>query len=385
MKALAFFFLFCFFTLTSWTQTRTVRGVVFDKISGARISGVKITPDFFGNDTTDSKGRFHVYLPKKYQDTITLTHRNYYPFILKINNASPRIIYMIPKSVLLDTLFYEVFDGNEMLYGRVFDFNTRKGIENVVFKTLDEKKVGYSGKEGKFDFVIPVSTGSLIVSHNDYKTDTAIVTDKDFTSEFPVFMHAEHPKTNHSDRGGYYRNLLWIPLNELFNVSFGLSYVRFLKKNHAVGLKGSYYMLLKRPIPFSTSNKYSGVKLSFVYRGYLQRNMSNQSFVEGKITGGYFDFEKFVYSQGGLGEDFISRPLSFSTFGLGINWGYEDIIKGSKHLVFGFSMGFQYFPLNTSTTYIDENNIEYIADNWWWYLYGPGSVFEIKIYLGGIF
>ena len=384
MRIVILLIILSFLQTVAHGQTRTIRGIVYDKQTNAHIQGVKITPDFYGNDTTNETGRFKVFLLKKYKDTVNFTHEDYYPFTSKINDSKPRFIYLTPRNILLDTIFYPVFDEISTLNGKVFETKTRKYLNNICFQLEDKKIVGYSDKRGEFEIALPKSTRKLLVSGKDYITDTLNIYKKDFSKEQHVFLVPVDFSGDLSKENNYYSNIALLAVNELLSKSIGIRYLRFINIKHAIGLHASYYLLTQRNVPYNGPNKYTSLKLSALYRYYFMRNMSNQSFVEGKLIGGYFDFKSLAYSRSGLGEDFIYIPVTFNSFGFGVNWGYEKISR-NKHLVFGLSVGLQYFPMHVETIYIDEHDVTWETDTWWWYGYGPGSLLEIKIYLGGIF
>jgi len=384
MKSLQLFIICILLQLSVFGQTRTVRGIVYDKQYRNHIEGVSVTPDFFENDSTDNRGRFKVYYPRKYKDTIRFSHPDYYPYLTKINNNKPQFIYLVPKKILLDTLFYDVFEGNAVLNGRIFGIVTRNDLDSVTLKLENSKKVGYSAKDGKFEFVLPISTDRLIASKKGYFNDTILLSGNNFFKNHEVFLVPDYLKSNSSIDKCYYSNIFMVAPNELLNVSIGLKYVHFIKRKHAFGLQFSYYIPTCRSIPLSVNVNYSGIKVSPTYRYYFMRSLSNQSFVEGKIIGGYLNFKSLPYREASYQEDFEFLPASFYSYGIGINWGFEDIVLNS-HAIFGFSIGFQYFPMYIEYSYTNEHNIQYDAQTWWWYLYGPGSIVEIKIYIGGIF
>jgi hypothetical protein len=370
--------------VNSYGQTRAIRGIVYDKSTRVHIEGVTITPDFFENDSTDERGRFKVYYPRKYKDTIRFSHPDYYPYLTKINDARPNFIHLTPRTTPIDTIFYSVFDRNATLTGRIYDIQTKEELDSIALKIEDNKKVGYTNKYGEFEIIIPLSTNFIVASGNDYKADTLQLSSRDFNKENAIYLFNKNKITSSTKADYYYSNLILFVPNQLLNVAVGLSYVHFINLKHAVGLQSTYYIPGSRPILFSANVNYSGLKISALYRYYFMRNMSNQSYVEGKITGGYFDFKSIPYSYEGYGEEYRYKPANFNSYGFGINWGFEDIVRNS-HVVFGFSIGFQYFPMNVETSYIDEHDVTWKTETWWWYLYGPGSIMEIKIYLGGIF
>jgi len=110
------------------------------------------------------------------------------------------------------------------------------------------------------------------------------------------------------------------------------------------------------------------------------RKKKNELYLEGKFLTGYFDFSELFYSKHLDWGEYFSE--NFWTYGGALALGYSFGMKKSDNAIVNLSAGFQYLPMNVPETK-DNGNLEVAND--WWYFYGPGSYFEIKITLGGIF
>lgn len=393
MKSFQLFIICILLHLSVFGQTRTVRGIVYDRQNRNHIEGVSITPDFFENDSTDERGRFKVYYPRRYKDTIRFSHPEYYTYLTIIKDSKPKFIYLTPRSIPIDTIFHEVFNDNIVITGKVFDSVTKSVLKYARISLMNEQIIGYSNERGEFEIVIPSETNFIWVSDSFHVAKKVFTNSKSLTRPLRIHLNSiEHSSVNQY-QDNYYKNVItWAPF-ELVNGAVAFSYERFIEKKQSVGIHTSLYIFGRNSNFFDmgyNENRFKGVKLAPFYRYYLRGIKIRGIYIEGKIPVGYFNFSELFYawlnydtSQG------IDIEQSFWSAGVSASVGVSFNFPRSKHVVAYISIGLQYFPMNVAETiyasdYQGEMRKYYLQPNWW-YISGPGSILEFKFLVGGIF
>jgi hypothetical protein len=173
-----------------------------------------------------------------------------------------------------------------------------------------------------------------------------------------------------------------------------LQYERALTKGSSIGIIASYYY----PTGFS------GMKIEPVYRYYFKEDVQKGWYFEQKVCYGVFNTsmyyeENYFYSDSHTLFEvrFFSKKLSFSSLGVAMKAGNQNLFGKRNNIVFDLNFGLQYFPLNfknggiNDRFYIDNQGNEIlvqtnISSDWTyevlWYVFGPGSIFQSNISLG---
>lgn len=354
----------------------------------------------YQNDTiySDLKGKFKIRISSHFRGNIHLVHPDYYQYLHNIkyrSNLYLQRIELITDTLALDTIFYPTYKGIRCIEGRVFDLQTRIPVEKAKIKLDDKKIIGYTGKNGFYKLCIPKTIDTLIVRHNDYYP--YIFTIPKIMNKMPqdVLLEPLLPGVKKDTCFGQ-KNSMRLIISSLFTGAVAIDYERFLRLKHSVGLKS--YLHLYKGIPYvdlillsySEMATFKGIKLSPYYRYYIWRNIRTGGFFEGKISWGYFDFEKIQYVEDPHHDDEDAKFFSETSNSLGFGGSFGWMIHSPRSpVVINFSFGFQYFPLNVpKTKQVKMDNwytIKYNVDDLFWYMAGPGSYIEIKFMIGGIF
>ena len=367
-------------------QVRTVRGEVRDRTTNKLLSGVKITPDFFGNDTTNKAGRFKVLVPRDYKDTIRFSHPGYFPFFYQIKTSVPLKIFLTPSTIGIDTVFQPALEDCHNISTQVFDKKSRNFVNHVSILTSVSLTVGVTDEYGRSSFFIPKAFDTIIYSHPDYATKVRKLKGRAKQGHLMlVYLDRVNPY-EYDSAWRINRNAIQVCPFELFNTGLGLRYTRFVKINMAVGIHSTFYFqsLFGNSQP---DNRYDGFKLAPFFRLYFFRNMYKGAFFEAKLMGGYFSSDKIVYSMPDADYGILYTD-SFWTYGTAIAVGYDWYLHGKIDI--GFTLGIQAFPNGApktidykGVTYERGSNSIFPVDNW--HFAGPGSVIEAKFLIGGIF
>jgi hypothetical protein len=268
-------------------------------------------------------------------------------------------------------------------------------VDKAKIKLDDKKIVGYSDRNGFYKLYIAKTIDTLIVRHNDYYPYILKIPQRNNKMPRDVLLKPLLPKVDFDTSFGE-KNSVRLVVNELFTGAVGIYYERFLRQKHSVGLKSSFYLYKGFPyvnlilLSYYEMATFKGIKLSPYYRYYFWRNIHAGGFFEGKISWGYFDFEKIQYVEDPYNDDDDSKFFSETSNILGFGGSFGWMIHSPRSpFVINFSFGFQYFPLNVpKTKYVEEYGgylRPYEVDDLFWYLAGPGSYLEIKFMIGGIF
>ncbi len=367
-------------------QTKNIRGDIRDRINGKLLSGVSITPDFYGNDTSNNKGRFEIFVPKDYKDTIRFSLPGYFPYYYHIGTPRLLHIYLTPSTTGIDTVYYPVLEKCAEIQGQVFTKKDHYHIENASICTTDSLTIGKTNKRGLFRINIPKKTDTVIITHPDYESYTKRLSKRNKRGRMFLVFLERATNYNYDSVIKINRNAIQVCPFEMFNLGLGIRYTRFFKNKMAVGVHTTVYFnsLLGDN---SKENRYDGIKVAPFYRLYFFRNPYKGAFFEPKLIGGYFSSDKIVYSM--PDRDYgLNYTDSFWTYGIAAAIGYEWYV-GEKADI-GFILGVQVFPNgapkaieHNGYTYERGSNSIFPIDNW--YFAGPGSIIEIKFLIGGIF
>lgn len=376
--------------LQTLSGQHTIRGVVHDAFTKGKIEGALITPVLFGDTVfTDGAGKFKIKIPKAYREAITYSHPNYYPFKEMIKGGSamhPHLVYLTPRTVQLDTIFFLDDKANHRVMVNVIDKGGPEPVYKAAVRLEDNKIVAYTDFEGIAKVVVPRSLHKLLVSHPDYSQQEVVLKNNGPHQDGGKVMLKKINIRPADTLWKTKRNSIsWAP-GELLSGSVGLRYERFLGTKNSIGVHASMYLFgfVFRPLNENAS-RFRGIKLAPFYRYYLNRTKSRGYFVEVKPIVGYFNFYKLAINNPNESGTLFTTQAQFWTAGIAAAIGVM-ILPGGGPVNINLSLGFQYFPIRIdplSNPQHPSTKYEYSSE--WWYWGGPGSIVEFKFTIGGIF
>ena len=374
--------LLCTISLSGQQKQTIADGVLYDYFTHDFLDSVKVTS--LVTDKTifsDTKGRFSIIVPPDYKDTLIITHPAYYTYI-RLTKKPGFHIGLIPKVVEIDTFCFPSYEANRKIRGTIVERYMKKPVAGASIRLWDDKIIAWSDKHGKFSVGIPRNTKMLKISHPDF--EPMIAEFKKHTPNLIIKMTKVNLQREDTIWSTWKNMVAVLPL-ELISGSVGLLYQHFFQVRHATGAYLSAYLFGWGTGPLGGGvAKYKGFKLAPYYRFYVWRNIKSGGFVQGKVIAGYFNFSKLYYEDG-YGEYYESRQEEFWNLGFGVAWGWSVKLAGSRHGIFNITFGYQRFTLSVPPT-TDSNHYGTLdVQSNWWYLVGPGSLFEIKLVFGGIF
>lgn len=301
---------------------------------------------------------------------------------------------------LLILLFIAAFAQERIAKGYVLDEHSRAPIEGALVNVYDTSIVNFTDKAGVFNIMIPKRRRHLLISHEDYLTKKIILG--------PGFQHKKtsillesidseaiilKEKQVRDSTLLTYKNALSLSLVELFSVAIAVRYERYISKQQSIGIHSSFYVYGFKPnlgSEYDIYANYNGIKAVPFYRFYPIRKAEVGLFIEGKIPFGYFDFKEIEYRYSTSSNRKMSTAYTFWTWGFGISLGVMRPIPRAKHGFINISIGYQYFPMVEPPEHLYEDvgggtTLTYTTETDWWYMPGPGSVFDLKLTIGGIF
>jgi hypothetical protein len=369
--------LFIFILVEGTAQFKTVRFITMDRSTEKPIGGVTVSP-MFTNDSviSNKKGIILMEVPRKYEDSLTFSKADYFPYTTKITTVLPgkaKAIFMTSRLNASDTSYSLNSKDNKQVVGQVYHANLKEPIVRATIKMDNGLVVGNSNEKGNYEIFISKSNDSLIINYPGFQTKKIAVKRNMNTSLMPNdFIEQDIFKEQ-------YKNTLSFSILELFRGAITLRYERFIQTRHSVGLHNSVYFFNKEVHTelFIFENvldisEFDGVKMAPFYRFYLMRVLHGGVYADAKPIIGYFKFPELNYS--GYTKE---EPTEFWSFGAGLALGFMINVK---NFLMNISLGAQYFPMNAPDTYKS-----YELDDQWWYAYGPGAYFDFKITVGGIF
>ena len=181
-----------------------------------------------------------------------------------------------------------------------------------------------------------------------------------------------------------------------------INYESILNKRNTIGLTTSYFYL--EPVV--------GIKIEPTFRYYFKKHAPTGWYIEPKLSIGYFRTEEiynkiqYTYNSNDslIKQEIIDasfrQKVYFVPFGASLKIGQQLLFGKNKQFVFDYNFGFQYFSYNypmkkEKTEYIDLNGNRIIIETsagsllekfpgneFYWNLFGPGSIFNSNISFG---
>ncbi len=321
------------------------------------------------------------------------------------------------KQILLVCFFcisvFSLIAQERVARGYVLDKDSHAAMSGVVVNVYDTAIICLTDSSGAFSIEVPKGRRQLLFSFENYET-LRVSLRPDFrrrTSHF--YLQSLLPNSPYSKKRleedslfRTYKNGVSLSLIELAAVAIAIRYERFLTPGHSIGLHTSLYvaghsyfgMFVTSSVggsgSYNISSNYTGVKTAPFYRYYPFRKNKTGLFLEGKIPLGYFYFYKLEYQYSSNNYRTLSTTHAFWTWGFGISAGVMLTLPKSKHGFMNISVGYQYFPIVEGPEYLTETVgvgteyetvLKHKTTYDWWYQVGPGSKFDLKITIGGIF
>ncbi len=302
---------------------------------------------------------------------------------------------------LLILLFIAAFAQERIAKGYVLDEHSRAPIEGALVNVYDTNIINFTDRAGVFNILMPKKRRHLLISHENYLTKKIILGPGFQHKKTTILLESINSeaiilKEKQASDSLFlsYKNTLSLSIMELFIVAIAGRYERFLTPRHSLGLHASVYVYGRNPVSLGSEHDYypvyHGFKLAPAYRFYPWRKNGRGLFVEAKLPIGYIHFSELDYHSHSYGSHLrVEKEYSLWTFGYNVGAGLSVNLKKPKHAILSFSFGYQYFPLDVPEKVTkDLGNgviITLPTDTYWWYEGGPGSKFEFKFMIGGIF
>jgi len=301
---------------------------------------------------------------------------------------------------LLLVLFVDLNAQERITKGQVLDEYSKEGVDSALVEVYDTNIFVYTLKSGEFNIMLPKRRRHLYVSKEGYE-DRKIILGPGFQHKVTkIYLQSqkgiEKASRDRQEADSLFlshKNVLSLSLIELLSVAIALRYERFISFRHSAGIHVSFYVYGFKPSmgsEFDIHVTYHGIKPVPFYRFYPLRKKTDGVFIEAKIPFGYFSFSELQYRYSTSSNRKLSISHSFWTWGLGVSLGVSRKMPRTSHGVINLSIGYQYFPIVEPTEYqyeeVGEGTIlTYTTETDWWYMPGPGSYFELKFTIGGVF
>lgn len=310
-------------------------------------------------------------------------------------------------AILVIFVCLSAISQNRIARGYVLDATTRAPIDSAIVAVYDTGIYTYADVTGYYSIQVPKRRRHLDFTHRNYEHKRILLTPGFQHKNIKVYLRSnalieqEAMKQKLQDSAVLNaKNVLSFSLVEILAVAIGVRYEHFLSLKQSAGIHVSWYVYghkFNLGSEYDLYAYYNGFKAAPFYRFYPVRNAKIGLFVEGKIPFGFFDFSKYEYHYSSNDNQKLGYAYSFWTWGAGLSVGV--MLGGAKATeegnrrwkpTFNISIGYQYFqmvepPKNIYRQITPEYRRSYYTETNWWYQYGPGAYFEVKVTIGGIF
>ena len=255
-------------------------------------------------------------------------------------------------------------------------------LKDVAILSENGDTLVLTGANGRAEVRVPKETKYFYASHSGHQ-NLKFRPKRDFILNRKLGSVVMKP-VDTLQYGSFWRHrkhTVTLAVNEMVNYALAVKYTQHFKRKEAYGLQLSIYTVDLLNIAASKEN-YSGFKLSGFYQYYLVNNLNAGIYFEPKLSFGYFDANNIAYYRG---EGHVHRSKKFWTGGAGLSIGF--LAYASDRVVFGFSLGLQYFPAAAPNTII-HNGTEYSRKPTYdieipfWEGVGPGAVVDFSFLIG---
>lgn len=262
--------------------------------------------------------------------------------------------------------------GKYSFVGMVFDNMSGNGVDSAKLLTLDSSHVFYTNKNGMFRYRVPNNYSEIVVFRESYRSDTI----KGISGILSIPLM---PLVVDSAKLFYFRNAVRAyPVQILFG-SVMMSYERMISRKLSLLLMSRYYY--KGQNLFG-SEIYKGYEIAPSIRYYYKQNPRTAYYLQAQAIIASFDFPKLNYRY--MNHYTYSVSEKFDSFGGSFGFGFFHKIIGFSNLIIDLNINFKILPHNYPLTVKDEHGLEYEHNPAWWYLVGPGTIFEANFSIGGM-
>lgn len=167
------------------------------------------------------------------------------------------------------------------------------------------------------------------------------------------------------------KNLVKLSIGFLNKVRIG--YERTLDEKFSLGANVNAYY-----------GAFPGLKIEPFGRYYFGSQCPDGLYTQLRFLYGSFN-KNLTYYNTNDNFDFLDRNVSVSSFGGGLDLGYQWISGKNKNIVVDFSLGFQLMNAEKLTESININNKRYSPANVSFLTTGPGGIFNPHLSIGYAF
>jgi len=378
-------------------QELHLNGEVFNKADKKPIQGASVEVNYTGQKTqTDSLGHFFVAIPKKH-GSLVVTHPDFDPIIAQFNYPRSGKNFNLKVGLYSKTYFLSESDtavwknkASRHYSGKVINEQSSLPIPGASVWVLKANKEVFTDTAGFYSLVLPKGPQFLFVSHQDfYPKKVALSPPFNRPHNVGLLSIVEDSirrvavKNEMDTIRQLNKNALSVLPVQIIMGDVALQYERHFKNiKNSIGLHGAAYLYGWA----GNESRYTGFKLAPFFRHYEWMKSKKSFFFDYQLMVGYFDFHPLAYNYD-YGYYRKYQEVNFWTAGGGISLGWMMITPRSTKNFMAITLGLQYFPMHVPKTLHadDPYDLNYTAGKDWWYIYGPGSVVQVKIMFGRIF
>lgn len=286
------------------------------------------------------------------------------------NQLPPRNILIVFFIVCCELMYSQ--SGKYSFVGMVFDNMSGNGVDSVRLSTIDSSHVFYTNKYGRVRCRVPNNYSEIVVYRESYRTDT-------IKGESGIHSIPLIPLIVDSAKLFYLKNAFRA---YPFQIPFGsvmLSYERMISRKLSLLLISRYYYNGRN---IFGSETYKGYEIAPSIRFYYKQNPRTAYYLQAQAIIASFDFPKLNYRY--MNYYTYSVSEDFDSFGGSFGFGFSHKIIGFSRLIIDLNINLKILPHNYPLTVKDEYGVEYEHNPAWWYLIGPGTIFEANFSIGGM-
>lgn len=372
-------------TISYFAHGQVITGRLYDYNTYKPVKGVTLRqlPDTNKTYTSNDKGRFWINITSKGYDTLVISCEGYYDYIHVVNKRGKGLfqkIFLYPEETKLDSLCFYRYDNNIFINGIVIDKQKSRRIPGVSI-IANNRKYSYTNTFGDYQVVIPNNTDSITFQSEIFKSETISVGGFKGKINKEILLERKTPdKWDTAWRK--YKNRISISVNQLTNGAFGINYLRFIKPKHALGIKATRIFAGTQHKFGTSGSAYKGYKFSAVYRYYVMKKTRTGMFIQGKFTLSEINFNNLVYYKNRDDRIYEGIKKTVNPIGFSGGIGIYSFFPRSNRMCFNMYAGLRYLPLDIPEYHIvgTTGNIEtkYYTSTDWWYIYGAGSIIDLK-------
>jgi hypothetical protein len=399
VKNLFSFLLAISFSACAFGQELHLNGEVFNKADKKPIQGAFVEVNYTGQKTqTDSLGHFSVAIPKKH-GSLVVTHPDFDPIIAQFNYPRSGTNFNFKVGLYSKAYFLSESNASESknkdsrnFSGKVFNEQSLLPVPGVSVWVLKANKEVFTDAAGFYSLVLPKGPQFLFISHQGFYPKKAALSppfNRQFNFGLLSIADDSIKKVRVKNEMDSIRQvnknaISFFPVQIILG-GVALQYERHFKNiKNSIGMYGAAYLYGWA----GNDSRYTGFKLAPYFRHYAWMKSKKSFFFDYQLMVGYFDFHPLAYNYD-YGYYRVYKDVNFWTAGGGISLGWMMRTPRSTRNFMSISLGLQYFPMYVPNKLESDahsaGNLNYTAGKTWWYIWGPGSVVQVKITFGRIF